>query len=155
MRLKKKQDLRKISVFIIDKGKGTKEIVAEYGNLSESEKQNITEDGSLFIQREFVKGSRKDTYITESEYLQLVKDLTNRIVEESNTSSPQKEDASKKKVTPQPQTRICPFCSADLLASDMFCAYCGKKVQNIKFCGECGEVNNISDNFCCNCGSKF
>ena len=39
--------------------------------------------------------------------------------------------------------------------ADVFCPYCGRKVQDIKFCIECGEANGISDNFCCNCGTKF
>lgn len=140
---------KEINIYIFDKSKGAKNNSMMFSQLSATEKENVTEEGALYIYREFVKGSRKDTYITEKEYLDFVNGLTAEMASKNDNAS------KNNKTTPKPRTRICPFCSEALLDSDVFCAYCGKKVQDIKFCSECGEVNDISDNFCCNCGIKF
>ena len=59
---------------------------------------------------------------------------------------------------PQNQTsnmNKCMFCLKDLTEEVRFCPYCGRKLVDIKICSNCGEPNELDDNFCTNCGTKI
>lgn len=127
------KSMQTVKLFTYDTQNGEKVKVIKMSDFPEQGKKHIV-NGEVYIVKKIVDGQIKSFYVPKSEY------------------NKTKNDAVQKTVT---QTNVCPFCKKDLLESDMFCPYCGRKVKNIKICNQCGEPNELEDNFCSNCGSKM
>lgn len=143
---------RKIKKFLYDDRNGEKIDSVNFDDLTEEEKTQI-EDEALHIHCLYIDNAPRKYVITKSQYKALIS--SKRKAEEekkSQTPAPEQKEAPAPKTPEKPK---CPFCKGELLESDMFCPYCGRKVKNMKICGHCGEPNDVGDNFCSNCGSKM
>lgn len=135
----KKNELKKrrITVYVFDDVNGEKSDVVSFDDLSEEEKPQVI-DEEIYIHKTTVNGQEKSSVVSKSEYEELKKQLQ---VDEENVEIK--------------SLCTCMFCKEEILESDLFCPFCGRKVKNIKFCGHCGEASDEDDNFCAVCGAKL
>ncbi len=135
---------RKVKVYVYDDIKGERSDLLTYEDLPDEAKLCVA-DNELYIHCKYINNKESNSFVSKKQYyLQFHPELNGE--KTSNASTVTKTAV---------QANACPFCKKDLLESDMFCPYCGRKVKNIKICNQCGEPNDLEDNFCSNCGSKM
>lgn len=127
--------LENVKIISFDDADGEKIQEMKFADLPVSWKDHVI-NGEIYLYKTLKDGQKKSFYKTKQEYESIKKEAA----------------PTEKKIS---INHKCPFCKNELLESDIFCPFCGRKVKNIKICKQCGEPNDMNDNFCYNCGSKM